>query len=457
MRSFDVGIIGGGPGGLMTAYALQRLADHPVRVTLFEASARLGGKILTPTFESAPVRYEAGAAEFYDYNATGEDPLRDLIQELGLPMRPMGGPAVVMDQRILANLDDIRDRLGPAAHDAFVAFDRLAKDRVTRQEFYASEQPEGSNGHVETATFDALLAGIREPAVRTYIETLVHSDLATEPSRTSPTYGLHNYVMNDGRYMQLYGIEGGNERLPQALAARLDATILREHPVRSIERLGDGRLRVRAEHAGAVHEHEFDHVVLALPHNRLPSVRYPQAALAEAMARHHAHYDHPAHYLRISMLFDEPFWRGAFTDSYWMLDKLGGCCLYDESARIPGCTHGILGWLIGGDAALSLSEKSDAELIDAALDSLPEFLAHGRRYVLEGAVHRWTGAVSARPGGTRRFPLDRRHRPDPEGHPNLFVVGDYLFDTTLNGVLDSAEYVASWLAALMIEAHACRP
>ena len=29
----------------------------------------------------------------------------------------------------------------------------------------------------------------------------------------------------------------------------------------------------------------------------------------------------------------------------------------------------------------------------------------------------------------------------------MFVVGDYLFDSTLNGVLDSADYVADWLAA----------
>jgi hypothetical protein len=28
-------------------------------------------------------------------------------------------------------------------------------------------------------------------------------------------------------------------------------------------------------------------------------------------------------------------------------------------------------------------------------------------------------------------------------------VGDYLFDSTLNGVLDSADYVAGWLATLM--------
>ncbi len=33
-------------------------------------------------------------------------------------------------------------------------------------------------------------------------------------------------------------------------------------------------------------------------------------------------------------------------------------------------------------------------------------------------------------------------------HPNLFLVGDYLYDSTLNGVLDSAEYVSDWIAAL---------
>jgi protoporphyrinogen oxidase len=41
MRNWNVGIVGGGPGGLMTAYALQKLADKPIRVTLFEASERL--------------------------------------------------------------------------------------------------------------------------------------------------------------------------------------------------------------------------------------------------------------------------------------------------------------------------------------------------------------------------------------------------------------------------------
>jgi hypothetical protein len=55
------------------------------------------------------------------------------------------------------------------------------------------------------------------------------------------------------------------------------------------------------------------------------------------------------------------------------------------------------------------------------------------------------------PGGTTPKPLDRRHQPEPTEHSNLFVVGDYLYDSTLNGVLDSAEYVSAWIAAEMAD------
>ncbi len=167
------------------------------------------------------------------------------------------------------------------------------------------------------------------------------------------------------------------------------------------------------------------------------------------MTRHVAHYDRPGHYLRISILFDRPFWRGQLSDSYFMLDAFGGCCLYDESLREPGTRHGVLGWLLGGQAALEMSELADEELIERALHSLPDFLSHGRRDFLEGHVHRWVGAVNGMPGGMPHLGIDRRHQPEPIEHPDLFVVGDYLFDSTLNGVLDSAEHVSHGLAALM--------
>jgi len=450
MRVWNIGIVGGGPGGLMTAYALQKIANSPMRMTLFEGSARLGGKILTPQFDNIPVHYEAGAAEFYDYSRHDDDPLKDLIVELGLPIRPMGGPAVVMNQRILANLDDITDHLGKPAYRALREFDRLAKDRQSPQEFYHTDAPDGIS-RPDSGRFDTMLTEIAESPARQYIEHLIHSDLATEPSQTSLSYGLQNYLMNDPAYMHLYGIEGGNERLPQELAARIDAAILLEHRVVNVAKTDQGQLQINSHHRQKPRRDDFDFVVIALPHSHLTSVSYGGNRLDDAVRRHHAQYNYPAHYLRITILFEQPFWRDAFSDSYWMLDQFGGCCLYDESSRDPGSTHGVLGWLLGGEVAKQKCPLTDEQLIAEALDSLPDFLRHGRHDYIEGRVHRWQGAVNAIPGGIVPQNLDQRHQPEPLEHPHLFMVGDYLFDSTLNGVLDSAEYVAAWIAAIMAD------
>ena len=64
-----IGIVGGGPGGLMTAYMLQKFANCPLEVTLFEASPRLGGKILTPQFESFPIRSKLTDEEVAKFQA----------------------------------------------------------------------------------------------------------------------------------------------------------------------------------------------------------------------------------------------------------------------------------------------------------------------------------------------------------------------------------------------------
>ncbi len=456
MGTWKVGIVGGGPGGLMTAYCLQKCATVPYTTTIFEASPRLGGKILTNRFTSAGANYEAGAAELYDYSPVDEDALRELVEELGLSVHPMRGSAVIMNHRVLSNLEDVRDQLGAGACDALSVFDRSAKDRISPHEFYHSDDPSGADPDPTNRRFDVLLAGIPEPGTRHYIQNMIHSDLATEPEKTSIVYGLHNYLMNDPAYMQLYSIEGGNELLPRELAARIRATKHMEHAVTTIGKGRDGKLSVASAHQGHERHEEFDFVVVALPNNYLPSLTYRGERLSQAMKEHCAHYDHPAHYLRVTILFARNFWREVLTDSYWMLDRFGGCCLYDESSRETGATHSVLGWLVGGDAARDMSMLNDEQLIEAVLDSLPQCLSHGRNFYIEGRIHRWVGAVNAMPGGVVKRSFDRRHQPEPLEHPNLFFVGDYLFDSTLNGALDSAEYVAGWVASRMAENSGAR-
>jgi monoamine oxidase len=213
-------------------------------MTLFEASDRLGGKVLTPSFRAAPVRYEAGAAELYDYTPVGEDPLRDLVAELGLPTTPLGGATVVVNGDAIANLDDLADSLGGDARRAVETFDLHARGMMTPREFYASDEAPPP----AMQTFTGVLERIRHPAARRYVEAMIHSDLATEPDLTSTSYGLQNYLMNDPAYMRLYCIAGGNEQLIDAIAARITADIRLGTAVTEIRAVDDGGFELVSAH-----------------------------------------------------------------------------------------------------------------------------------------------------------------------------------------------------------------
>ena len=447
MDSLDIAIIGGGPGGLITAYLLEHKTRFAKRVTVFEATGRLGGKLVTARFGSAPVSYEAGAAELYDYSQLGPDPLRELIEELGVTTLPMGGDVVIMDNRLLRNSADVRHEFGNNAFQALQSFTKRACASIDVGSYYESDWNLDNADPLFHRSFAELLDEVTDENARKFLEIAVHSDLATEPDKTNATYGLQNYLMNFAEYMRLYTVEEGLERLPKELAKRIAAEIRLEQPVVSVERTEDETYRVVSRRHGIEVVDEFDAVVVALPNNWIPLIEWRGPLLSKAMRQHQAHYAYPAHYLRVSMLFDRPFWRDQVSDSYFMIDAFGGCCVYDEGARLAGPEgFGILGCLLAGEAAMTLSNLDDATLVTRVFEALPARLNPGRARLLEGRVHRWLDSVNGLPGGRPLREPDSRHVPEPTEHPWLFVVGDYLFDSTLNGVVDSADTVVQWIA-----------
>jgi hypothetical protein len=103
----------------------------------------------------------------------------------------------------------------------------------------------------------------------------------------------------------------------------------------------------------------------------------------------------------------------------------------------------VLGFLLAGHDALARMDASEADLGQLVLGALPCDLAStGRRLLMETRVHRWRGGVSAQPGGLPVRDPVATHQVDAERLPGLLIVGDYLFDSTLNGVHRSAELVA---------------
>ncbi len=175
----------------------------------------------------------------YDYSQIGEDPLRELIDKLGLTVKPMNGNAVVIDDQVLRDPEDVGRIFGESARQALLKFDQRAKQWMSPQEYYEADWREANNDPMADRSFYDELAQVPDQAAQRYLRTLVHSDLATEPHRTSASYGLQNYLMNDASYMRLYTIEGGIDRLPQELAKQVEARMLLREPVVRVERTQD--------------------------------------------------------------------------------------------------------------------------------------------------------------------------------------------------------------------------
>ena len=219
---WNIGIIGGGPGGLFTAYRLEQLCSTPLRISIFESSNRLGGKLLTEQFTAKGIQYEAGAAEFYDYSSIDEDPLRELIEHFGLQTQPMGGTSIVQENKVLGTIEDVHDSLGESALHEFLQFNNRAKSEVSPRQFYDGTSTSHINAWGTSLQEDRFNTSLDRLSNKTkkYIQQHIHSDLAAEPAQTSHRYGLDNYLMNDPAYMQLYSITGGNDLLVHALACR---------------------------------------------------------------------------------------------------------------------------------------------------------------------------------------------------------------------------------------------
>jgi monoamine oxidase/SAM-dependent methyltransferase len=440
-----IAIVGGGPGGLLSASLLEEFCSDLCDVTLFEAGPRLGGKVLTQRFATADVPYEAGVAELYDYSHFGPDPVKDLAKKLGLSTVRMTGPTVILGDAILRNARDIRRHFGSNTLQALEAFHERCRELCSPAEYYEGHWQDDNQHPWGNKTFREVLDEIPDETARKYVEVAVRSDLATEPHLTTALNGLKNVLMDDPRYLRLYSIEGGIERLIEGVAKKLTCPILLESPVVRVAASEHGTYRLTTRRQGRFEEHDFDLVVLALPNYWLQRLDWGNTELRLAMQKHLAHYDHPAHYLRISVLFQEPFWRDQVPGAYFMTDAFGGCCVYDEGARHSCDPYGVLGWLLAGNDALALSNLDDKRLIEMALDALPQPLAQGRHSFIEGRVHRWVGTISGLPGGQPTYETRQRHLPDPRNHSGLFVVGDYLFDSTLNGTYDSADFVTDMI------------
>ena len=333
-EKFRVAIVGGGPGGLFAAWHLRAKAGDSCEIAIFEASERVGGKIVTREF-SGVGPYEAGVAEIYDYSRLGPDPLHDLIiKDLGLKVNYLqGGPCVLGDKIILA-ADDLADHFGDRTRDEAKAFRARCAEMLSPEDFYLSVARVDNEHPWAKISGEALLASqIKDDNARRYVRTMAHSDVAAAPHQTNGLTFLKNALMDIDGYMDMFSVIGGNEQIVTGLVDEIDAEIRLNSNVVAVQPLPDGTYRLEVDVYGVRETATADFVIVALPLTALSTINWRTQALQEAIDRHIGYFDRPGHYLRATLLFKRPFWREHLPADWWMLDAFDGCCVYDESAR----------------------------------------------------------------------------------------------------------------------------
>ncbi|MBR2686390.1 MAG: FAD-dependent oxidoreductase, partial [Aquamicrobium sp.] len=241
----DLAIVGGGPGGLMSAWYLKKKLGALCRITIYEASDRVGGKILTKKFDTAPAMYEAGVAEIYDYSMTGPDPLRELIQHFGLQTIPMDAEQVQLEGELLDDVPGMRRKYGAQTAKAIEDFRKLCAGMVSPIEYY-----EGVGAHdnehpwAYISAEELLDREVADPVAKRFLKVMARSDIATEPHNTNGLNALKNFVMDVDGYIGLYSIQNGNEQLIHSLQSEIEADIQLNHRVLKVGKADSGRYAI---------------------------------------------------------------------------------------------------------------------------------------------------------------------------------------------------------------------
>jgi len=385
-------VIGAGVAGLCAAYELSTLGHD---VTVMEAQVRAGGRVHTLRTPFAEGLYaEAGASRI----PTTHDLTLGYARLFGLPLVPFAPadmpsiryaygqrmkvlpgsafewpagvpayqrrmtPAEVRRRYIDVLADRITDPFAPDWMPASLA----QYDAITRDEYLRAE------GVSEAALHMMNLGSTPVARFRSFLDVLHEVAVNRELRRRAGT---------DDE--QLLKIDGGNDRLPHAFAARLEGGIRYRCAVRRIQHHAAGA-RVFFETGGSIESAHADRVVCAIPFSTLRNVTFSPALPPEkraAIAR--------LQYHSVTRIYLQCRAR------YWRNNGLSGFADTDHPMEIWDATYGqpsrrgILMSFVQGSKARELGRASRATQLHFGLETVDDVYPGLRNAYERGFVKVW--------------------------------------------------------------------
>lgn len=439
--SREVLVLGAGLAGLAAAYELKKAGFS---VTVLEARARPGGRVLTYRDAFADGLYAEMGAEYVD--ASDEFDHR-YCREFGLK---------VMTAKLYDAIFVRGERLGMAA---------FKQDKQSLP--YAGTEPGRLFGQ-EARYLDRLLKLIPDPerlppeilkldnlsvvelllqegapedivALYTYTQA---TESTARPHEMSALAMVRSHRRSFSEDTDEGRILGGNDQLPKALARALSGQILYGRPVRRIAHDRDG-VEVSFEDGGATRSLRAPRLVVAIPFKLLrdveitPSFSFPKMRCIETLAY--------GQVMKIAMQYGRRFWdepgslgQRVFTDT--PLRRV-----YHFSVDQPG-PRGILMSFTSGADAERLGRMPESERLRVALDETSRIWPEARRHWEGAAVKYWNedpwarGSYSFNGVGQARDFLEIARA--AEGRVHFAGEHTSVHRASMNGALESGVRVA---------------
>ncbi|GAA5181412.1 protoporphyrinogen oxidase [Rugosimonospora acidiphila] len=439
----EIAVIGGGIAGLAAALRLRERLGPRAGITIFEQSARLGGKLRTDAFGEGYL--EAGAESFLMRDPDGSpSPAAELVRRVGLgdairhpatsqaalavdnALRPiprgtlMGVPAdpASLDGVARPDLDRDRDLGGPLlAPDEDMAVGALVRARFGDEVVDRLVDP--LLGGVYAGRADDLSLATTVPALARAAR--VESTLAAAV-RAAMAAGARSAARGAaGGARPVFGtIDGGLSRLVAAVAEAAGARVRLGLPVRSLSRAGGGwRLVVGSTRDPSTVD--VDAVVLAVPAR-------PAARLLSEVDRAAAEQVGVLDYASVAlvrMAVPEPALPAL---SGLLVPAVEGYAVkaltifstkWDHLRRADGVA--LLRASVGRYGDTAVLQRTDSELITLARDELGRLLDTVLPEPVTADVVRWGGGLPQyQPGHLGRVAAVRAAL---AAHPTLAVAG----------------------------------
>jgi monoamine oxidase len=287
----SIAIVGGGIAGLTCALYLR---DKGLTSTVYEAAGRLGGRMFSNRSDYFGGQVAEWAGELID---TGHHTVRNLARRFNLPLDSLltaqpngsedtfrfGGQYYAKTQADEDFLDisdiiaaDLKAAGYPTRFDRFTAAGREL-DLMSIHDWIETRVPGGHTSPLgkllDVAYAIEFGANTRDQAALNLLYMLGYQANAS---------GLSIFGVSDEKFH----IRGGNQQLPEAIAASLGAEAVKTgHRLVRVKQTSGGRNQLTFERAGTTIDVVADYVVLALPFAVLRTLDYAGAGFSARKLR----------------------------------------------------------------------------------------------------------------------------------------------------------------------------